>query len=278
MVDLTSLTVRGLIVFTIMACTSIRELNGAYVLRLVRDGVCKNWSDLYRHFFGGDQTSEVLVLAGLVAKLFRDEFLAYATLPGAGFEIMDAMLWMSDAEAFTDRDRPLRVTDRCYHLRETLGVGLTMLASLDRKSHLVRPFFGAPDKIKKQPDVFVVMPFAPELKLIYDDHIVPVVNQLGRKASRGDDFFGTGAVMSEIWNAICASQIVIADCTGRNPNVFYEIGVAHTVGKPVILLTQIVEDVPFDLRHIRFIKYELTRRGIQKFEEDLLATLRDEIG
>ena len=84
--------------------------------------------------------------------------------------------------------------------------------------------------------------------------------------------------MSEIWNAICASQIVIADCTGRNPNVFYEIGVAHTVGKPVILLTQIVEDVPFDLRHIRFIKYELTRRGMQKFEEDLLATLRDEIG
>ena len=122
------------------------------------------------------------------------------------------------------------------------------------------------------------MPFAPELKPIYDDHIVPVVNQLGRKASRGDDFFGTGAVMSEIWNAICASQIVIADCTGRNPNVFYEIGVAHTVGKPVILLTQIVEDVPFDLRHIRFIKYELTRRGMQKFEEDLLATLRDEIG
>ena len=122
------------------------------------------------------------------------------------------------------------------------------------------------------------MPFAPELKPIYDDHIVPVVNQLGRKASRGDDFFGTGAVMSEIWNAIFASQIVIADCTGRNPNVFYEIGVAHTVGKPVILLTQIVEDVPFDLRHIRFIKYELTRRGMQKFEEDLLATLRDEIG
>jgi hypothetical protein len=83
--------------------------------------------------------------------------------------------------------------------------------------------------------------------------------------------------MSEIWSAICKARLVIADCTGRNPNVFYEIGVAHTMGIPVILLTQRMEDVPFDLRHIRFIKYEFTPRGMQKFEKELSATLRDEL-
>jgi hypothetical protein len=47
------------------------------------------------------------------------------------------------------------------------------------------------------------------------------------------------------------SRVVICDCTGRNPNVFYEIGIAHTLGREVILITQNPEDIPFDLRHLR---------------------------
>jgi hypothetical protein len=41
--------------------------------------------------------------------------------------------------------------------------------------------------------------------------------------------------MWDVWNSIYSSSIIIADCTGRNPNVFYELGIAHTLGKPVIL-------------------------------------------
>jgi hypothetical protein len=83
--------------------------------------------------------------------------------------------------------------------------------------------------------------------------------------------------MQDIWNAIAASKIIIADCTGKNPNVFYEIGIAHTLGRPVILITQNPEDVPFDVRHFRYIRYELTPRGMKAFEKTLEATLANEL-
>ena len=70
---------------------------------------------------------------------------------------------------------------------------------------------------------------------------------------------------------------MIADCTGRDPNVFYEIGVAHTVGKPVVLITQSADDVPFDLRAIRFIEYQYTPPGMRVFEERLKITLKEVI-
>ena len=79
--------------------------------------------------------------------------------------------------------------------------------------------------------------------------------------------------MEEIWSAIALSEIVIADCTGRNPNVFYEIGLAHAIGVPVILITRSSDDVPFDLRQRRYIHYEFTPRGMKAFEEALKKTI-----
>ena len=61
--------------------------------------------------------------------------------------------------------------------------------------------------------------------------------------------------------------------TDRNPNVFYETGVAHTVGKEVILITQSMNDVPFDLKHLRCIVYDYTPRGIQFLESNLKNTI-----
>ena len=123
------------------------------------------------------------------------------------------------------------------------------------------------------PQVFVLMPFTADLKPIFEDHIKRVAKAAGLKAGRADDFFSSRSVVSEIWSAICAASVIVADCTGRNPNVFYEIGVAHTVGKDTILISQHLEDVPFDLRHLRVIIYEYTPRGMDVFEEKLRATL-----
>jgi hypothetical protein len=69
--------------------------------------------------------------------------------------------------------------------------------------------------------------------------------------------------------------LIVADCTDRNPNVFYEIGLAHAIGKPTILLTQREEDVPFDLRHWRYIAYQLTPRGMKEFEAKFKQTVRN---
>ena len=104
-------------------------------------------------------------------------------------------------------------------------------------------------------------------------HIRKVAKKLDLTVVRADDIFTGNPVMSDIWKAINRARIVVADCTTRNPNVFYEIGLAHTIGKPVVLLTQDDKDVPFDLRHVRFIKYDFTPRGTAKLEETLGRTI-----
>ena len=81
--------------------------------------------------------------------------------------------------------------------------------------------------------------------------------------------------MRDVWEGIYGARAVIAECTGRNPNVFYEIGIAHTLGKPVILTTQTTEDVPSDLRNIRYIHYQYTPPGMKLFETTLQKTLSE---
>jgi len=79
--------------------------------------------------------------------------------------------------------------------------------------------------------------------------------------------------MDDVREAVITARYVIADLTDNNPNVFYELGVCHAIGKNVVLVTQ-NPDVPFDVRHIRHIRYDFTPRGMQGFEAALLETLR----
>jgi hypothetical protein len=101
-----------------------------------------------------------------------------------------------------------------------------------------------------------------------------VAETLGLSVKRGDDFFTSHDVMLDIWRSIYSSRVIIADCTDRNPNVFYEIGLAHALGKVVILITQNEDDVPFDLKSFRYIKYENTSRAMKAFEEVLAKTIK----
>jgi hypothetical protein len=136
-------------------------------------------------------------------------------------------------------------------------------------------FFGRPIPSKSWPQVFVAMPFLAEIDPIYRDHIKEVVEtKIKTTVGRADDFYTNHEIMKDVWSAIYYSDVVIADCTGRNPNVFYEIGIAHTLGKKTILIAQKIDDIPFDVRHIRNIVYEYTPRGVKEFEKKLENTLR----
>lgn len=126
----------------------------------------------------------------------------------------------------------------------------------------------------KQDYCFVLMPFKDELKEIYEDCIKFAVESSGMNCERADDIFHNTSIMEVIWTKICSAEIIIADLTGKNPNVFYEVGIAHALGKEVILLTQNSEDVPFDLRHIKYIDYTMTKRGQEKLNEDLSLTIK----
>jgi hypothetical protein len=169
------------------------------------------------------------------------------------------------------------VTDAWARIQASLDVSLTGMAALTPGTVVARPYFGAPDLSPDSYDCFVAMPFREDLRPVWEDHIRKAVAVVGLTSARADDFFTADSVVRDVWNAIFNSRIMVADCTGRNPNVFYEIGLAHVLGRPVVLITQDPDDVPFDLRHIRYIHYEYTPRGMEDFEARLAETLRTTI-
>jgi hypothetical protein len=144
---------------------------------------------------------------------------------------------------------------------------------------VVSPIFGGRGFPVGQKLCVVLMSFADEARPIYDDHIRKVVvEQCGLECRRADDVFKPGQTIEQAWELMNRARLIVADVSGRNPNVFYELGVAHTLGKPVILITQCEDDVPFDLRHLGFIQYEYTPRGYQEFERKLREAIQAVVG
>jgi hypothetical protein len=102
--------------------------------------------------------------------------------------------------------------------------------------------------------VSAMMPFDAGFTAVYDS-LKATAEKVGLRCRRADDIWENPAIIQDIVSLIDRSQVVICDCTGRNPNVFYEIGIAHTLGREVILITQNPADIPFDLRHLRYVPY-----------------------
>ena len=123
--------------------------------------------------------------------------------------------------------------------------------------------------------IFLLMPFTEEWSdRIWKRILKPICNNSGFEVIRADDLYGH-AIMEDIWKGINIANIIIGDITNRNPNVFYEIGIAHALGKNVILLTQKIEDVPFDFMGYRFIVYRDNIDGYEKLKSELTNTLKD---
>lgn len=125
----------------------------------------------------------------------------------------------------------------------------------------------------RAPQCFVLMPFREQLAPVFEDHIQTVVRRVGLSLIRADRIFSNRPIMDDVLDSVHRARIVIADLTDNNPNVFYETGICHALGKEVILITQDSE-VPFDVRHIRHIKYQFTPRGMRDFETRLESTIR----
>src|SRR5207237_4931202 len=81
--------------------------------------------------------------------------------------------------------------------------------------------------------------------------------EIGLKCVRGDEIYSKPNIMSDIWKELRKARLVVAELTGKNANVFYEIGLAHAIGKPIILLTRNEDDVPFDLKALRYRYYDV---------------------
>ena len=118
-----------------------------------------------------------------------------------------------------------------------------------------------------------MMPFSPNFDTVYKD-VKAVLEESGYSCKRADDMWVHSHIMTDILELICTSEVIICDLSRKNPNVFYEVGIAHSLGKEVILITQSHEDVPFDLRSIRYIHYLENAEGRAKLAVDVTTRIK----
>jgi len=175
---------------------------------------------------------------------------------GKGLIHKEAMNKLNEGLAYVklqlNENGKLVVTDRrIIHIREVEEYEIPS----QPKFMTVAPVFRERDIEPDESLCFILIPFKPSFERLYRDKIKPTIDSCGFKCLKADDLFSPTPILEDIWVHICKSKIIIADVTGRNPNVFYEIGIAHTVGKPVIIITQDPADIPFDIAHFRYFVY-----------------------
>jgi hypothetical protein len=128
---------------------------------------------------------------------------------------------------------------------------------------------------------FVMQPFSPPLGDYYEKIYKPAIERVNLKPVRADaDIFGTGKIIDQVFEGIVSAKVLVAELTTRNPNVFYELGVAHALRKPVVLVSSTEADVPFDLQHIRVIYYDVSdpfwgQKLMDKVAENILSALQN---
>ena len=124
---------------------------------------------------------------------------------------------------------------------------------------------------------FVLMPFDKEFDDVYKVGIKETAAELGILAERVDEQLFREGILERIYRQIEAADLIVADMSGQNPNVFYEVGYAHAKGKLCVLMTKDASDIPFDLKHHRHIVYGSSIAGLKDRLREELDWARSEI-
>lgn len=243
--------------------------NGALLLLLLRE--CKSWQQLCARYAYADpdqlQTNTTTMM--LLRKLH---------------EMREVGLLAFEDEVAPEGRRPvgdIRETGLWSKVRVALGgLSLSETAMLSRhaKGMGVLPAFGRPRPAKEKIDVFVLMPFKAKMEKVYTNHIRKIGDRLGLNIQRADERFSPGPFMEKVWDGICAARLILADCTEQNANVFYEIGMAHTVGKKVVLITRSDNDIPSDIKQFNYMPYVYDPEGVDMLVEKLEAFFKSHFG
>lgn len=122
---------------------------------------------------------------------------------------------------------------------------------------------------------FVMMPFGDQYQNMYYNEIIkPAAEKMGYSVKRADSIYGTAPIIDDIFESIKNSDLLIADVSGKNPNVNYELGAAHILGKKVIIITSNIDDVPFDYKHKRIITFDTKAVGWDStLHNDIIKTI-----
>lgn len=120
--------------------------------------------------------------------------------------------------------------------------------------------------------VAVMMPFDASFNPVYEI-LQSAIRDLGMICQRADDIWFNEHIIQDVALLLSKASIVVCDLSDRNPNVFYEAGIAHTLGKDVILIAQSKHDIPFDVASIRHIQYLRNGEGLEQLYRDVHARI-----
>jgi hypothetical protein len=120
------------------------------------------------------------------------------------------------------------------------------------------------------------MPFGDLFDDYYEFVYIPAIKASNLLPKRADDLYRPSTIIHDIWAMTHQAKIILADLSGKNPNVFYELGLAHALAKPAILIAESFEDVPFDLRALRVIIYDKNKPNWgQLLKEDIESAIKE---
>jgi hypothetical protein len=177
------------------------------------------------------------------------------------------------AELASEQDGKIRIIDVSEQVRTGNGTGSDKTETLKKLEKSVT--------VDSGDTCFVMMPFASPIGDYFEKIYVPAIEKAGMKPIRADDeIFKTGKIIDQIWAGINNARVLVAELTGKNPNVYYELGLAHALDKPVVLVCSNEHEVPFDLRHIRVIYYDVSdpfwgQKLVDKVAENVLSALKN---
>ncbi|HWP23357.1 MAG TPA: hypothetical protein VNM15_04105 [Candidatus Binatia bacterium] len=217
-------------------------------------------SDVYKHYRGENLPDD---------KFLKNTAVETYKVPADKFDDFKSVLLESleKAQLLTRHGDKLRVVDISAEEPST-----------ENKSERLKKL-GRSVSVSATDTCFVMQPFAAPLGDYYDKIYKPAIEKAGLTPVRADaEIFGTGKIMDQVWRGINAAKVLVAELTKRNPNVFYELGLAHALKKPVVLVSSNEDDVPFDLQHIRVIYYDMSdpfwgTKLMEKVAENILSAI-----
>ena len=143
------------------------------------------------------------------------------------------------------------------------------------KNKFIHGIFSYRDYLEQKPLCLTILPFKQPYLNIFSKNIKPAIEKACNiDVFKVDDIFKPEPVIDTIQYLINKADILISDISERNPNVYYEVGYAHALGKKIIFITQNIDGLPFDIRHWKCINYKNTEAGLKKLERELILMVK----
>jgi len=218
-------------------------------------------SDVYKHYRGENMPDDETFLRNTVVQNYHipeDDFPDFKQI------FLESLEAAKLVQKHGDKTRVLDVSEE--------------VALPEEKSARIKKL-GSEVAVQAGDTCFVMQPFAAPHGDYYEKIFKPAIEKTKLQPVRADaEIFGTGKIIDQVWRGISAAKVLVPELSTRNPNVFYELGLAHALNKPVVLVSSNEPDVPFDLQHIRVIYYDVTdpfwgTKLIEKVAENILSAL-----